>query len=128
MNKSQLAKKIKYASQEELLFMLLNNTDKKFKDVIELWKDKKPEGTVLAGKLMDNILELKSTLNISGTEGSIKEALLNIKNLYSLILDEISLSSVKMDYKRLESAHSLFLQIKDIFEEDRRNMQKNQGI
>lgn len=128
MNKLHLAKKVKYASQEELLFMLLNNTDKKFKDVVELWKSKNPEGTVLAGKLMDNILELKSTLNTSGTDDSIKEALTNIKNLYSLILDEISLSSIKMDYARLESAHSLFLQIKDIFEEDRRNMQKNQGL
>lgn len=128
MNKTHLLKKIKYASQEELLFMLLNNTDKKFKDVIELWKNKNPEGTILAGRLMDNILELKTTLNTDVPDESMKEALINIKNLYSLILDEISLSSIKMDYSRLESVYSLFLQLKDIFEEDRRNIQKNQGI
>lgn len=128
MNKSHLVKKIKYASQEELLFMLLNNTDNKFRDVIKLWKNKNPEGTILAGRLMDNILELKTTLNTDVPDESMKEALINIKNLYSLILDEISLSSIKMDYARLESSHSLFLQIKDIFEEDRRNVQKNQGI
>lgn len=128
MNKSILEKKIKFASQEELLFLLLNNTDFKFQQVIALWKENNVEGTILAGKLMDNLLELKSTLNVDIAEGPMREALINIRDIYSLIIDEISKSSIRKDYERLEKSHKLFLQVKEIFDEDRRNIQKSKGI
>lgn len=128
MNKRMLEKKIKFASQEELLFLLLNNTDFKFQQVIALWKDNNVEGTILAGKLIDNLLELKSTLNVDIAEGEMRKALVNIREIYSFVIDEISKSSLRKDYERLEKAHNLFLQVKSIFDEDRRNMQKSKGI
>lgn len=128
MNKRMLEKKIKFASQEELLFLLLNNTDFKFQQVIALWKDNNVEGTILAGKLIDNLLELKSTLNVNIAEGEMRKALVNIREIYSFLIDEISKSSLRKDYERLEKAHNLFLQVKSIFDEDRRNMQKSKGI
>ena len=124
MNKRMLEKKIKFASQEELLFLLLNNTDFKFQQVIALCKDNNVEGTILAGKLIDNLLELKSTLNVDIAEGEMRKALVNIREIYSFVIDEISKSSLRKDYERLEKAHNLFLQVKSIFDEDRRNMQK----
>ena len=113
---------------EELLFLLLNNTDFKFQQVIALWKDNNVEGTILAGKLIDNLLELKSTLNVDIAEGEMRKALVNIREIYSFVIDEISKSSLRKDYERLEKAHNLFLQVKSIFDEDRRNMQKSKGI
>lgn len=128
MNRNILEQKIRYASQEELLFLLLNNTDIKFKQTIELWKKNSVEGTIMAGKVMDNVLELKTTLNVNVAEGDVRKALVSIRDMYSLIIDEISICSIKKDYVRMEKCYNLFLTIKDIFEEDRRNMQKNQGI
>ena len=128
MNKRMLEKKIKFASQEELLFLLLNNTDFKFQQVIALWKDNNVEGTILAGKLIDNLLELKSTLNVDIAEGEMRKALVNIREIYSFVIDEIYKSSLRKDYERLEKAHNLFLQVKSVFDEDRRNIQKSKGI
>ena len=123
MNKQLLEKKLKYASPEELLFLLLVNTENKFKKTIELWKNNDAEGTILAGKLMDNIIELKSSLNVNiSTDENIRQALLNVSNLYGFIIDEISASSFKKDYVRLENAFRLFLDIKEIFEKDRENV------
>ena len=93
-----------------------------FKRVIKLWKENNVEGTVLAGKLHDNILELKLTLNTNIGDEKTKEALENISAIYTLIIDEILASSIKKDYERLEVAYSLFLQIKHIFDEDRKNI------
>lgn len=121
-NKELLRRKLEYATPEELLFILLNDTDSKFKRVIKLWKENNVEGTVLAGKLHDNILELKLTLNTNIGDEKTKEALENISAIYTLIIDEILASSIKKDYERLEVAYSLFLQIKHIFDEDRKNI------
>lgn len=121
-NKELLRRKLEYATPEEVLFILLNDTDAKFKKVIKLWKDNKLEGTILAGKLHDNVLELKLTLNTNIGDAKTREALENIKAIYNVIIDEILAASIKKDYERLEAAHSLFLQIKYIFDEDRKNL------
>ena len=128
MNKRMLEKKIKFASQEELLFLLLNNTDFKFQQVIALWKDNNVEGTIIGRNLLYNWLALKSTLNVDIAQGEMRKALVNIREIYSFVIDEISKSSLRKDYERLEKAHNLFLQVKSIFDEDRRNMQKSKGI
>ena len=60
-NNELLRKKLQYATPEELLFILLNDTDMKFKKVIKLWKDNNVEGTVLSTRLADNILYVKNT-------------------------------------------------------------------
>lgn len=121
-NKELLRRKLEYASPQELLFMLLNDTDMKFRKVISLWKENNPEGTVLAGKLHDNVLELKLTLNTEIGDEKTKEALRTISNLYSFIIDEILLSSSKKDYERLEKVYEVFKNIKNIFDEDRKNI------
>lgn len=121
-NKELLRRKLEYATPEEVLFILLNDTDAKFKKVIKLWKDNNVEGTILAGKLHDNVLELKLTLNTNIGDAKTREALENIKAIYTVIINEILASSIKKDYERLEVAHSLFLQIKHIFDEDRKNL------
>lgn len=121
-NTDLLRRKLEYASPQELLFILLNDTDMKFKKVISLWKENNIEGTVLAGKLHDNILELKLTLNTEIGDEKTREALQTISDLYSFIIDEILLSSVKKDYERLEKVHGIFKNIKNIFDEDRKNI------
>lgn len=121
-NKDLLRRKLEYATPEELLFILLNNTDTKFKQVIKLWKENNVEGTILAGKLHDNILELKLTLNTEIGDEKTREALRTISSLYTFIIDEITMASVRKDYERLEKAHEIFLNIKSIFDEDRRNL------
>jgi len=121
-NKELLRRKLEYATPEEVLFILLNDTDAKFKKVIKLWKENNVEGTILAGKLHDNVLELKLTLNTNIGDAKTREALENIKAIYNVIINEIMLASIKKDYERLEVAHSLFLQIKNIFDEDRKNL------
>ena len=121
-NKELLRRKLEYATPEELLFMILNDTDAKFKKVIQLWKENNVEGTILAGKLHDNVLELKLTLNTNVGDAKTREALENISAIYTVIINEIVASSIKKDYERLEVAHNLFLQIKYIFDEDRKNL------
>lgn len=124
-NNELLRKKLQYATPEELLFILLNDTDMKFKKVIKLWKDNNVEGTVLSTRLADNILYLKNTLNTNVDNSTIKQGLHNIENMYGFICDEIFLSSSKKDYERLEKAYEVFLIIKNIFEEDRKNTKSN---
>lgn len=121
-NNDLLRRKLEYATPEEVLFIFLNDTDNKFKKTIGLWKEGKPEGTNMATKLYDNILELKSTLNTNIGNAETQEALNTISDLYAFIMDEISLASLKKDYERLENAHGIFLNIKKIFEEDRKNL------
>lgn len=121
-NSDLLRRKLEYASPQELLFILLNDTDMKFKKVISLWKENNVEGTVLAGKLHDNILELKLTLNTEIGDEKTREALRTISDLYSFIIDEILLSSTKKDYERLEKVYGVFKNIKNIFDEDRKNI------
>ena len=121
-NKELLKRKLEYATPEELLFILLNDTSNKFKKVIALWKDGSVEGTILAGKLHDNLLELKLTLNTEVGDASTREALNTISSLYSFIIDEITISSIHKDYGRLEKAYEVFLNIKSIFDEDRKNL------
>lgn len=121
-NKDLLRRKLEYATPEELLFILLNDTDNKFKKVINLWKEDNVEGTILAGRLHDNVLELKLTLNTEIGDEATREALRTISSLYTFIIDEITMASVKKDYERLEKAHEIFLNIKSIFDEDRRNL------
>lgn len=121
-NKELLKRKLEYATPEELLFILLNDTSNKFKKVIALWKDGSVEGTILAGKLHDNLLELKLTLNTEVGDASTREALNTISSLYSFIIDEITISSIHKDYRRLEKAYEVFLNIKSIFDEDRKNL------
>lgn len=121
-NKDLLRRKLEYATPEELLFILLNDTDNKFKKVINLWKEDNVEGTILAGRLHDNVLELKLTLNTEIGDDATREALRTISSLYTFIIDEITMASVKKDYERLEKAHEIFLNIKSIFDEDRRNL------
>ena len=121
-NKELLRRKLEYATPEELLFMILNDTDAKFKKVIQLWKENNVEGTILAGKLHDNVLELKLTLNTNIGDKQTREALENISAIYTVIINEIVSASMKKDYERLEVAHNLFLQIKHIFDEDRKNL------
>ena len=121
-NKDLLRRKLEYATPEEVLFIFLNDTDVKFKKVIELWKNNSVEGTILAGKLQENIIELKSTLNTEIGDEKSKEALRTISSLYTFIIDEIMISSLRRDYERLDKAYKVFLNIKNIFEEDRKNI------
>lgn len=121
-NKELLRRKLEYATPEELLFILLNDTDNKFKKVIKLWKEDNVEGTILAGRLSDNVLELRLTLNTEVGNEQTREALRNISSLYDFIIDEITLASVHKDFKRLEEVHSIFSNIKNIFDEDRKNL------
>lgn len=121
-NNDLLRRKLEYATPEEVLFIFLNDTDNKFKKVISLWKENKAEGTTLASKLYDNVLELKTTLNTNIGNKETQEALETISSLYSFIMDEITMSSLTKDYKRLESTHQIFLNIKKIFDEDRKNL------
>lgn len=121
-NNDLLRRKLEYATPEEVLIIFLNDTDSKFKKAIMLWKDGKAEGTALASKIYDNILELKSTLNTNIGNKETQEALITISNLYSFMLEEITLASLKKDYERLEEVHQVFLNIKRIFEEDRKNL------
>lgn len=119
-----LKRKLEYATPQELLFILLTDTDTKFKNVINFWKNNDVQGTILAGRLIDNIIELKSTLNTNIGNESTQLALKNIDSLYEFITNEISLASVKKDYLRLEGAYEVFLEIKSIFDTDRANMRK----
>ncbi|MGU8988177.1 flagellar protein FliS (plasmid) [Clostridium perfringens] len=119
-----LRRKLEYATPQELLFILLTDTDTKFKNVINFWKNNDVQGTILAGRLIDNIIELKSTLNTNIGNESTQLALKNIDSLYEFITNEISLASVKKDYLRLEGAYEVFLEIKSIFDTDRANMRK----
>lgn len=121
-NRELLRKKIEYATPEELLFLLLNDTSNKFKKVIELWKENKVEGTILAGKLHDNLLELKLTLNTNMGDEKTREALENISAIYTVLINEVVTSSLKKDFQRLEKAYDVFLTVKNIFDEDRKNM------
>lgn len=121
-NNDLLRRKLEYATPEEVLFIFLNDTDNKFKKTINLWKEGSSEGTAIATKLYDNILELKTTLNTNIGNAETQEALNTISDLYAFIMDEISLASLKKDCERLENAHGIFLNIKKIFEEDRKNL------
>lgn len=121
-NHDLLRRKLEYASPQELLFILLNDTDMKFKKVIKLWKEDNVEGTLLAGRLHDNILELKLTLNTEIGDEKTREALRTVSALYTFIIDEILLSSPKKDYERLEKVYGVFTNIKQIFDEDRKNL------
>lgn len=119
-----LRRKLEYATPQELLFILLTDTDTKFKNVIDFWKNNDVQGTILAGRLIDNIIELKLTLNTNIGNESTQLALKNIDSLYEFIINEVSLSSVKKDYLRLEGAYEVFLEIKSIFDTDRNNIRK----
>lgn len=121
-NNDLLRRKLEYATPEEVLFIFLNDTDNKFKKVISLWKEDKIEGTILASKLYDNMLELKVTLNTNVGNKETRDALQTIYDLYSFIIDEIGFASIKRDYKRLEDAYGIFLNIKKIFEDDMKNL------
>lgn len=121
-NKDLLRRKLEYATPEEVLFIFLNDTDNKFKKVIQLWKENNVEGTTLATKLYDNILELKYSLDTSVGGKETQEALKTIESLYEFIMNEITMASVRKDYERLEKAHEIFLNIKRIFDEDRKNL------
>lgn len=119
-----LRRKLEYATPQELLFILLTDTDTKFRNVVDFWKNNDVQGTILAGRLIDNIIELKSTLNTNIGNESTQLALKNIDSLYEFIINEVSLASVKKDYLRLEGAYEVFLEIKSIFDTDRANMRK----
>lgn len=121
-NKEFLKRKLEYASPEDLLMVFLNDTDIKFQKVISLWKENKIEGTHVATRLADNILELKITLNTDIGDDETKKILNNIALLYDFMLNEISISMVTKDYRKIEETYKVFLTVKSIFQEDIQNM------
>lgn len=119
-----MKKKIEYASNVEKLFIILNNTDQKFKNLIKAWKENDKQSYIYASKLSDNIIELRCSLNTENENPEIQKALENIGDLYEYILSEIFKATPNRDVKIAEDCYKVFTIIKSIFEEDRRRMSK----